>query len=39
MKRYIVDGRVFFTLEEAIQYANWLAKISNIFVAVEELKT
>lgn len=38
MKRYIVDGKIFTSLDEAIQYANFIAKISRIIVAVEELK-
>ena len=34
---YEAGGRVFHTLEEAIAYANFIAKISGLIVAVERL--
>lgn len=35
---YRVDTKTFATLEAAIEYANWIAKISRIFVAVEKIE-
>jgi len=35
---YISGGKIFHTMAEAIAYANFIAKISRIIVAVEELK-
>jgi hypothetical protein len=35
---YQVDTKVFLTLEEATDYANWIAKISRIILAIEEIE-
>ena len=35
---YRVDQKTFATLEEARAYANWIAKISRIILAIEEIK-
>jgi len=37
-KKYLVAGKVFNDLEAAIDYANFIAKVSRIIVAVEEVK-
>jgi hypothetical protein len=34
---YESGGRVFHTLEEAIAYANFIAKVSGVIIGVEKL--
>lgn len=34
---YESGGRVFHTLEEAIAYANFIAKVSGLIIAVQKL--
>jgi hypothetical protein len=36
--KYVVAGKVFDSLSAACEYANFIAKVSRIIVAVEELK-
>lgn len=38
MTLYVCAGRVFVTAADAIEYANFLHKVSGLIVAVEELK-
>lgn len=38
MKQYLVAGKVFNDLQAACEYANFIAKVSRIIVAVEEVK-
>jgi hypothetical protein len=38
MKKYIVAGKIFTSLDEALNYASFIHKVSRIIVAVEELK-
>ncbi len=35
---YIAGGKVFKTMADAIAYANFIAKISRVIVAVERVK-
>jgi len=35
--KYVSGGRVFLTLEEAVAYANFIAKISGLIIGVEKL--
>jgi hypothetical protein len=37
-KKYLVAGKVFNDLSAAIDYANFICKVSRIIVAVEEVK-
>lgn len=34
--RYISGGRLFNTLEEAIQYANFIHKVSGLIISITE---
>lgn len=36
--KYIVAGKIFDSLDNACNYANFIFKVSRIIVAVEELK-
>lgn len=38
MKTYIVAGKIFQSLDEACNYANFIAKVSRIIVAIEEVQ-
>lgn len=35
---YICGGRIFYTLEEARQYANFIHQVSRIILGIEEVK-
>lgn len=35
---YISGGKVFQTMAEAVEYANFIAKVSRIIVAVERVE-
>jgi hypothetical protein len=34
--RYVCGGRLFNTLEEAIQYANFIHKVSRLIISITE---
>jgi hypothetical protein len=38
MKQYLVAGKIFDDLQAACDYANFIARVSRIIVAVEEVK-
>lgn len=37
-KQYLVAGKIFNDLAAACEYANYIAKVSRVIVAVEEVK-